>query len=183
MRDQIGLCFDVCHQSVEFEDVTASIAAFVADGIRINKIHITNAIELRSPRENVQGLNELKRFAEPRYLHQVAARFSDGSIRWRTDLSGAEFRADDGTDLLDAEAWRIHFHVPVFADTLGALFTTRDDLRSTLRAVNRLDYAPHLEVETYTWPVMPDQNPAGTLGDRIASELQSAAALLADCAT
>lgn len=181
VREYIGLCFDVCHQAVEFEDCARSVAAIVSAGIRINKIHITSAIELLNPRDNRPGLEQLQTFAEPRYLHQVAARFADGTIRWRTDLSATEFRADDGSDLLDAEAWRVHFHVPVFEEQLGALRTTRGDISSTLTAVDRLDHAPHLEVETYTWPVMPGHDAPASLSDRIAQELQSAAELLATC--
>jgi sugar phosphate isomerase/epimerase len=55
VREYIGACFDVCHQAVEFEDVTKSIDQFVQHGIRINKVHITNAVELLDPSENAEG--------------------------------------------------------------------------------------------------------------------------------
>ncbi|MFM7833497.1 MAG: hypothetical protein ACKPJD_17025, partial [Planctomycetaceae bacterium] len=75
-----------------------------------------------------------------------------------------------------------HFHVPVFAESLGPLKTTRADLAAALSQVARLSYAPHLEVETYTWPVMPGDDTAASesLGQRICRELQSAAELLAE---
>jgi hypothetical protein len=62
---------------------------------------------------------------------------------------------DPPPDFLEAESWRVHFHVPVNAESLGPLGTTRGDLRRALAAVGALDYAPHLEVETYTWEVLP----------------------------
>lgn len=183
VREHIGLCFDVCHQAVEFEDVTKSIDQIVADGIRINKVHITNAAELRNPSSNAEGRNALRQFVEPRYLHQTFAKFSDGTVESRLDLSLADLERQPADKFLHAEAWRVHFHVPIFAETLGPLFTTRPDLAAALKRVAQLDYAPHLEVETYTWPVMPDSDPDEInmeLSTRIARELQSAAELLAD---
>lgn len=81
-----GVCFDVCHQAVEFEDVAESIEQFVMPGIRINKVHITNAVELLNPAGNAAGRQALRQFVEPRYLHQTYARFSDGRIETRLDL-------------------------------------------------------------------------------------------------
>jgi hypothetical protein len=183
VREYIGLCFDVCHQSVEFEDVTKSLDRIVAAGIRINKIHITNAVELRDPAHNPDGRNALKQFVEPRYLHQTFAKFSDGTVESRLDLSLADLDCQPADRFLQADAWRVHFHVPIFAETFGPLFTTRPDLAAALKRIALLDYSPHLEVETYTWPVMPGsgtEDSSAELSARIANELQSAAELLAD---
>jgi hypothetical protein len=154
IRRHLGLCYDVCHQAVEFEDIPQSIAKLAAAGVRINKVHITCALELASPGENAEGRQALARYVEERYLHQTLARTSSGKILREIDLSEnlalrppAEFR--------DAQAWRIHFHVPVNAESLGPLRTTRHELKQALETVARLDYAPHLEVETYTWEVLP----------------------------
>ncbi|MFM7037464.1 MAG: metabolite traffic protein EboE [Planctomycetaceae bacterium] len=190
VRKYIGLCFDVCHQAVEFEDVAKSIRSFDREGIRICKVHITNAVELLNPSENVAGRQALCRFAEPRYLHQTFARFADGSIQSRLDLQPADIERSPADEFLRAEAWRVHFHVPIFAESLGPLNTTRRDLEAALRQVAQLDYAPHLEVETYTWPVMPGETEsvaacvtagdADPLAARIGRELQSAAELLSE---
>ena len=184
VREFIGLCFDVCHQAVEFEDVTKSIDAFVRNDIRINKVHITNAIELNDPANNTEGREALCRFVEPRYLHQTYAQFADGTVEQRVDLQEADIRRVPADRFLQAERWRVHFHVPVFAETLGPLQTTRTELAAALKRVARLDYAPHLEVETYTWPVMPGDSeaPPTGLADRIAQEMRSAGDLLSDCA-
>ncbi|MCA8988769.1 MAG: hypothetical protein KDA78_14060, partial [Planctomycetaceae bacterium] len=74
-----------------------------------------------------------------------------------TDLT-AEFVQSPPAEWEQAESWRIHFHVPVQAENLGPLSTTRPDLEKALREVAKLDYAPHLEVETYTWSVMPGKD-------------------------
>ena len=180
VREYIGACFDVCHQAVEFEDVAKSIDQFVQHGIRINKVHITNAVELLNPSENAAGRQALLKFVEPRYLHQTYARFADGRIEQRLDLSLKDIQRQPADEFMRAESWRVHFHVPIFAETLGALRTTREDLAAALRKIATLSYAPQLEVETYTWPVMPGETPLDSppLADRIAQELRSAAELL-----
>lgn len=159
VRTHLGLCYDVCHQAVEFEDIPASIGALTTAGVRINKVHISCALELDNPASNAEGRAALRQYIEPRYLHQTIARSAGGSIARFTDLS-EELLSNPATGFRDALAWRIHFHVPVNAERLGPLATTRPALADALRAVALLDYAPHLEVETYTWEVLPGAGPA-----------------------
>ena len=157
-RKYLGVCYDVCHQAVEFEEIAASVHAFQDAGIRINKLHITCALELENPGENLPARETLARFAEPRYLHQTLALRADGSILRNVDLT-SEWALHPPEEFLSARSWRIHFHVPVDAEQIGtgagALGTTRRELRQARAAVAELPYAPHLEVETYTWPVLP----------------------------
>ncbi|HXY34464.1 MAG TPA: metabolite traffic protein EboE, partial [Planctomycetaceae bacterium] len=181
VRTHIGLCFDVCHQAVAFEDVGRSIAAFDEAGIRINKIHITCAIELREPANNRAARAALAQYCEPRYLHQTKARLADGRVLTQFDLDPG-FALEPPPEFLAASAWRTHFHVPVDAERLGPLTTTRAELRAALAAVRRLSYAPHLEVETYTWDVMPGGGPLD-LVDGLSRELRATQALLAELST
>lgn len=173
-REHIGLCLDVCHQAVEFETLPVSIDQLADEGIRINKVHITNAVQIIKPAANKEAIEALKGFVEPRYLHQVFARMADGSIEKRLDLT-EELLADTSDTLFAADVWRVHFHVPIFAETMGSLSTTRPDLQAALTRIARLPYAPHLEVETYTWPVMPNsaQSDENDLVSQIAGELKS----------
>lgn len=172
----IGVCYDVCHQSVEFEDVAASIRELGDHEIRINKVHITCAIELQQP--TPQSLAELSRFVEPRYLHQTFARSASGQVLNYLDLDKA-ICDQPPPGFHDAQTWRIHFHVPVDAESLGLLGTTRADLRKALLQVQALNYAPHLEVETYTWGVLPSgEKPS--LVDGITCELRATQLLLAN---
>jgi sugar phosphate isomerase/epimerase len=180
VRTHIGLCFDVCHQAVAFEDVGHSIGAIDEAGIRINKVHITCAIELREPAKNRAARAALAEYAEPRYLHQTKARTSDGRVLTQFDLE-ASFALEPPPEFLAAAMWRTHFHVPVDAEHLGPLGTTRAELRATLAAVGRLSYAPHLEVETYTWQVMPGGGPRD-LVDGLTRELGATQTLLAELA-
>lgn len=154
-RDHLGLCYDVCHQSVEFEDVVRSVRALDAAGVRINKVHISCAIELTDPTD-AQQRAALATYAEPRYLHQTFAQTTDRRIVSVADLT-AELCESPPEDFAAARRWRIHFHVPVDADRLGPLRTTRPDLSRAMAAIRELSYAPHLEVETYTWSVLPGE--------------------------
>lgn len=177
VRNYIGLCYDVCHQAVEFEDVAESIGRLDQAGVRINKVHITCAVELEAPRANVEGREALARYVEPRYLHQTMARTANGDILRAVDLTD-EIALDPPAEFLEAPVWRVHFHVPVDADRLGPLATTRGELKTALRAVAALADAPHLEVETYTWEVLPDGGQTN-LVDGLTRELTATRQLLA----
>lgn len=173
----LGVCYDVCHQSVEFENVAESIAALDRAKIRISKIHITCALQVTNPGENLSARDALAHFVEPRYLHQSFAKSSTGEIRRVLDLSDDLVRIPP-QEFANADCWRIHFHVPVNAERIGPLETTRADLKIALKAVEKLAYSPHLEVETYTWNVLPEVQKVD-LVTGLAEELSATRELLA----
>jgi len=70
----------------------------------------------------------------------------------------------------------------VDAERLGPLETTRPAVAEAIAAVKRLDYAPHLEVETYTWEVLPGSAPAD-LVNGLARELTATRQLIAALAS
>ncbi len=175
----IGLCYDVCHQAVEFENISASIEALHQAEIRINKLHISCALHLGNPSENSAGRAALAKFVEPRYLHQTFARMQDGTIHHILDLTEDVVNSPQ-PPMSEAADWRIHFHVPVDAESLGPLKTTRDELKEAILAVKKLEYAPHLEVETYTWNVLPDTGEVILLVDGFARELTATQQLIDD---
>jgi hypothetical protein len=154
VRDHVGVCYDVCHQAVEFEDAAAAVGALAAAGVRVNKVQVSCAVELGDPRRNVAGREALRKYAEPRYLHQVFAGGPGGAVAAAADLTD-ELCTNPPPAFLSADRWRVHFHVPIDADRLGPLGTTKPAVRECLAAVARLPEAPHLEVETYTWEVLP----------------------------
>lgn len=160
VRSHIGICFDACHMAVEFEDYAAALAALDRAGISVPKFQISSA--LRATDE--LGRDALKRFAEDTYLHQVVKR-SNGSLTRHVDLP--EALAEDA-----GEEWRVHFHVPVFARSLGALDTTQPELERVLELVKTRRDRPCLEVETYTWDVLPAQYRTTDMTEAIARELQ-----------
>jgi sugar phosphate isomerase/epimerase len=153
-RRHLGLCYDICHQAVEFEDPAESVRLLHDAGIRINKVHISCALELKSPAKNAAGRAALAQYVEPRYLHQVIAQSSDGRLHRLIDLERA-MTDSPPEQFLNAIAWRIHFHVPIGLKSADGLETTHAAISRAIQAVAGLDYAPHLEVETYTWNVLP----------------------------
>ncbi len=177
-RRHLGVCYDVCHQSVEFEDVAQSIADLAAADVRINKVHITCALRLPRPLENVAGRTALAHYVEQRYLHQTLARMDQGDILREMDLT-PELCSSPSPEMARAAEWRTHFHVPVHAESIGPLLTTRGDLRLALEAVRQLPHAPHLEVETYTWGVLPGEEKP-SLVEGLAAELTATRQLLAE---
>ena len=78
VRRHIGLCYDVCHQAVEFEEIGESIRAIDRAGIRINKVHLTCALHLDRPAENDEARRQLAEYVEQRYLHQTFAKSANG---------------------------------------------------------------------------------------------------------
>jgi sugar phosphate isomerase/epimerase len=178
VRRHLGVCYDVCHQAVEFEDVTTSINALDEAGIRINKVHISCALQLDGPAFNQGGLAALRRYVEPRYLHQTTAPTPGGTIARALDLTD-DLLQSPPPEFRSAPAWRVHFHVPVDAERLGPLATTRPQLREALAAVAQLNYAPHLEVETYTWEVLPGRSSIDLVAG-LTREMEATRTLLAE---
>ena len=176
VSEHLGVCYDVCHQAVEFEDAGEVVRRLRESDIRINKVQISCAIQLDDP-SNEEARAALARFAEPRYLHQTMALTRAGKILRHADLT-EDFAQNPKDEWAGAELWRTHFHVPVDAERLGVLGTTRAELRKALAAVAALDYQPHLEVETYTWPVLPGSSPTAMV-DGLARELIATREMLA----
>jgi len=168
VREFIGVCYDVCHQAVEFESISESVASLAAAGARINKVQISCAVQWDDPKKNVAGRDALRHFVEPRYLHQTFARGRSG-VSKAVDLTAALLDSPPA-GFAEADCWRVHFHVPVDAERIGPLATTRPAVVEALAAIAKLDYASHLEVETYTWNVLPGAKGVN-LVDGLAKEL------------
>jgi sugar phosphate isomerase/epimerase len=164
LRRHVGVCYDVCHAAVEYEDPAASIAALRAAGISIPKLQLSSALRIA----DVTGrtADDLRPFDEPVYLHQVIERRGDQLHRF-ADLPEALSR---GSASIGSE-WRVHFHVPVFLDQLKDFGTTQFFLREILALHAADPISPHLEVETYTWDVLPDDYRNVAISTAIAREL------------
>jgi sugar phosphate isomerase/epimerase len=154
--EHVTVCFDACHSAVAFEEPEEALDALDAAGIRVGKAQLSAALKLP-----VIARAELERFADPIYLHQVTQRGKDGSLVTWPDLP----EALDGYG--GGEEWRVHFHVPIFVERYGALESTQDHLRRCIRRVR----TSHLEIETYTWDVLPAELKASSV-DSIAREYE-----------
>ncbi len=170
-RRHLGLCYDVCHAAVEFEEVPASMARLRRSGIAVAKIQLSSA--LRIPAVDAPSIARLRPFDDGVYLHQVVERRDDGRLIRYLDLddafAGFERGIAEGDDA--PREWRVHFHVPVFHDDLGGFGTTQSELREILALQRRDAISQHLEVETYTWDVLPPELREAEISDAIAREL------------
>ena len=149
----LRVCWDACHAAVEYERAADAVRRFDALGVAVGKLQISSALKapLGDPAARRALAERLRPFAEGTYLHQVVERRLDGSLHRHADLGEALERVNEPM----AAEWRIHFHVPVFATECGGLSTTQAELRDTLELVQRQPFCCHLEIETYTWEVLP----------------------------
>jgi hypothetical protein len=162
-RRHLGICVDACHAAVEFEDLPAAIVALQAANIPIAKLQLSAG--LRVARVGEAERVALAPFAESVYLHQVVARRADSLTRF-VDLPDAL------ADRAPADEWRIHFHVPIFRAELAPFGSTQPQLADLLALHRRAPVSTHLEVETYTWDVLPPEFRQEPIADSVARELR-----------
>ncbi|MBC8202269.1 MAG: metabolite traffic protein EboE [Planctomycetes bacterium] len=166
VRRYIRVCYDTCHGAVMRENPQDSLNTYSQVGLSIGKVQLSSAIDvdfdLLSQEERVVATEALRSLAEPRYLHQTTV-VRNGVMEFYNNLSNAPLDDPVGH-------WRVHFHVPIHNKTFGPLGTTQTDLIQSLHHLP-VDDATQLEVETYTWDVMPSVFQENELINSIALEI------------
>jgi hypothetical protein len=165
-RRYLGVVLDICHQSVEFEDITDDIKQLSEAGIPIFKLQAAAALQV----ENVTAeiIEELKKYTGTIYLSQTTE-LRDGQITRFLNLEDAirAWESDPGP-----REWRTHFHVPVFLKDLGSFQTTRGGIDAALKVHAKTPLSTHLEIETYTWDVLPEHLKTGDISEYVIRELE-----------
>lgn len=152
LRRHVQLCYDTCHFAVEYETPETAFEQFREAGVPVGKIQLSAALRVPLTPEDREAVRErLRPFAEATYLHQVVERQADGSLRAYRDLPDALSHVDRES----AREWRIHYHVPLFTDAYDGLQTTCNHIPRTLHVLADDPVCTHLEMETYTWGVLP----------------------------
>ena len=166
LRRHVGVVFDICHQAVEFEDIAASLQKLVDAGIPIFKLQ--EAAALWMPEVTPAVVDTLKRYSKTIYLTQTVEK-KDGKLTRFLNLEDAfaAWERDPGP-----REWRTHFHVPVFLEDLGPFRTTRFAIEEALRFHKAKPLSRQLEIETYTWDVLPDHLKTGDIVDYVCRELE-----------
>ena len=164
IRLHVGVCYDVCHAAVEFEDAQSSLDALKHAGIKISKLQLSSA--LRIPSVGTSTAAQLDAMNEPVYMHQVVEH-NNGKITRFSDLPDALATIDSA----QGAEWRIHFHVPIFLEEMQDLGTTQQFLQEVLAIHKANPVTAQLEVETYTWDILPDEYRTAGLSTAIAREL------------
>ncbi|MEM6316616.1 MAG: metabolite traffic protein EboE [Bacteroidota bacterium] len=167
--EHIQLCYDVCHFAVEYEDPKPILKKLKKKGIRVGKIQISAAIKTKlthSKRDRKIVKKSLEPYNESTYLHQTVFQTKAGSIEQFPDL-GPALAVIDNPEYTEL---RTHFHVPIFTDTYGSLQSTQDEISKVLKLWKAKPFSQHLEIETYTWEVLPENNRL-SLTDSITREM------------
>lgn len=154
LREHVQLCYDVCHFAVNYERPAEVLQKLQENSIKVGKIQISAALKATFPQEpNSRAIthDQFLHFNEPVYLHQVVARDDRGELLRYPDLPEA-LQAFNASHV----EWRAHFHVPLFICDYGLLQSTQDDIIEVLRLQKETPFTEQLEVETYTWEVLPD---------------------------
>lgn len=155
IREHLQLCYDVCHFAVGYEDHATVVQQLRSKKINVGKIQISAALKAAMPEgktERDKVVQAFRQFNESTYLHQVVARQADGSFKRYPDLPEALNDANNAS----TKEWRSHFHVPLFIQDYGSLESTQNDIGTVLSIQSKHPFTNHLEVETYTWEVLPD---------------------------
>jgi hypothetical protein len=154
IRNHLRLCLDTCHMAVEYEEPETVLPMLHAAGISVGRVQVSSALRASIPesaRDREALIAELQRFADTVYLHQVVEKRSDGTLRRYRDLDAALAVLPD----TDGVEWRIHYHVPLFTDRYRTFVSTQGEVRRVLRLARERGFTRHLEIETYTWSVLP----------------------------
>lgn len=173
VRRYLRVCHDVCHAAVMFEDQAAVLQGYRAAGIQVGKIQISSAarvpFDLLIAEQRKAALQQLRQFAEDRYLHQTVVTRKDRSSSFYEDLPQA-LAATSGHQQPAGE-WRIHFHVPIYLERFGLIETTQQQILECLRIAKEYGTTRHFEVETYAWNVLPENLRQDDLDSGVAREL------------
>ena len=159
----LGVNYDTCHFAVAYEEPRQALAALKNASIPISKIHLSSALKT-APTPGARAA--LKNFADDVYLHQVVARDLECRLHYYRDLPEAL-----AADPLIASEWRIHFHVPLHAPAGLPFQNTNDHLLGALDwLAENPGQCPHLEMETYTWEVLPPELKSRSVVEQLVAE-------------
>jgi hypothetical protein len=158
----LGVNYDTCHLAVEYENPVEALGELRSHEIKISKVHLSSALKARA---TAAAREKLAEFADDVYLHQVVARDAKGKLVRYRDLDAA---LNAGKP---AEEWRVHFHIPLHCPATEWFEPTTDHLLGVLDVLKRDPrLCLHLEMETYTWEVMPAALKSPSVVDQLAAE-------------
>lgn len=168
LNEHLGVNYDTCHLAVEFEEPQAAIGALQKHGIKISKLHLSSALKVRPTPETRQALAA---FADDIYLHQVVARTAVGKRLIYKDLAPA-LNSPMATNPHETE-WRIHFHIPLHSPATEWYENTSDHVAGVLDMLKaNPKLCSHLEMETYTWEVLPAGLKNRSVVDQLVAEYE-----------
>jgi hypothetical protein len=166
LRRHLGIVFDIGHQAVGFEHIPTSLQTLVDASVPIFKLQEVAAMHI--PEVTQEAVDALAQYARTVYLTQTVEKKNGRLTKFlNVEEAFAAWQTDPGP-----REWRIHFHVPVFLEDLGAFRTTRFALEEALAVHKATPLSRQLEIETYTWDVLPDHLKTGDIVDYVCREIE-----------
>ncbi|MGV3754615.1 MAG: metabolite traffic protein EboE, partial [Verrucomicrobiota bacterium] len=173
LGEHLGVNYDNCHLAIEYEEPADVIARFKANGVKISKLHFSSALKVR-PTPEVRAA--LRSFVDTVYFHQVIERDAQGAIRRYKDLDVAlDVAAGWKSDAAAQKQleWRIHFHIPLHSAPTAIYESTSDHMQGVMDILTKEPgLCPHIEMETYTWEVMPEAMKKRDVVEQLVSEYE-----------
>jgi sugar phosphate isomerase/epimerase len=151
--ERLGICLDLAHLACAWEEPAAAVGRLRTAGLPVVKAQLSAALVADDPEADASVLQD---YVEPRFLHQVRSAACGGA----TDPAAPAHAADDLDEALLTGLpgpWRVHYHVPLHAAPTPPLTSTVPQLRDALAVLvgGAQAISDHLDVETYTWHVLP----------------------------
>lgn len=144
----LGICLDVCHSAMQFENPVVSLKKLKQAGIHVPKIQVSAALSVTHPTR--KDLDYLARFNDGVYLHQTRILAENKRVSPFPDLPEALAARPGGQ-------WRVHFHVPLHFKAPGTQVGSTVSLLTDDFFQQALHSTTHIETETYTYGVLPDR--------------------------
>ncbi|MEO0413974.1 MAG: metabolite traffic protein EboE, partial [Verrucomicrobiota bacterium] len=167
LLENIGINYDTCHFALQYEEPAESIRTLSDNGIRISKIHLSSALTTTPTEESVQRLHD---FQDDVYLHQTMVRSGEELTHRFKDLPDA-FRWYEANRDTPGDEWRIHFHIPLHAESIDMFGDTRSHISGVMDLIaENPSLCSHYEMETYTWEVLPDSIKSRDVVDQLVDE-------------
>ena len=163
----VGIVYDICHQALEYENITESLQALKDEKISVWKLQ--EAAAMMIPVVTKDKVEAVRKYAKTIYLTQTHQRTADGTITRYLNLEDAIAAWE--TKPVECE-WRIHFHVPVFLEDLGPFKSTRFAIAEAMAFQKKHRLSDQLEIETYTWDVLPGELKTGDIVDYVTKEIE-----------
>lgn len=149
LKKYITVCYDICHFSLAYEEPADTFKKLGDAGIKVGKIQVSAALKIIYRKEDSRAIwDALAQFDEPTYLHQVTEKIGT-KVKTYNDLPMVLDQQKEFKEL------RAHFHVPIFLEQFGKLFSTQDHILKVIAYIKEKPVSEHLEIETYTWDVLP----------------------------
>lgn len=150
LKHYINLCYDICHFSVNFCNHSNIITLIKKHKIKIGKVQISSALELKKTLSEYNIKNDLLFLYNSQFLHQNTLLYNN-ILKKNIDIKYL-------TNYIDNTV-RIHCHMPIYLNEYKTIFkTTSCETKNALLIILKNFNIKHLEIETYTYDMLLDIN-------------------------